>query len=192
MTFSREQATLRARLAERPRRSLQAGSGTAASVLAPLFPGPSGDLHVWLLRKIDTLRRHAGQVALPGGKRDPDDRSPLHTALREAEEEIGLPQGASAYLGAFDDYLTTTGFVVSPHVAWITLPFEPRADPAEVARVFSAPLSTFLSPATPHEVTFFGAVHVVPGYTVLGETVWGATSAILQDLALALQCPVER
>jgi 8-oxo-dGTP pyrophosphatase MutT (NUDIX family) len=201
---------LRGRLAGRPRRCLarplvlpsrltarDVGAGprserlgpgepTAAGVLAPLFVNESGELWLWLLRKVDTLRRHAGQVALPGGKRDEGDDSLLATALREAEEEIGLPRAASAIVGPFDDYLTTTGYIVSPHVALVVTPFTPVADPGEVARVFAAPLATFLAPATPHRVPLFGALREVPGYTVDGETVWGATSAILQDLSATL------
>lgn len=159
---------------------------TAAGVLAPLFLHESGDLWLLLLRKVDTLRRHAGQVALPGGKREEGDESSLATALREAEEEVGLPRTATAIVGPFDDYLTTTGYVVSPHVALVVTPFEPVPDPAEVARIFTAPLRTFLERPTPHAVELFGGLRDVPGYTVQGEIVWGATSAILQDLALVL------
>jgi 8-oxo-dGTP pyrophosphatase MutT (NUDIX family) len=203
---------LRGRLANRPRRSLarplappsalrpidlaaappsrtdRSGPSdpTIAGVLAPLFLNESGDLWLWLLRKVDTLRRHAGQVALPGGKHEEGDESLVATALREAEEEIGLPRSATEMVGAFDDYLTTTGYLVSPHVVLVVAPFLPVPDPGEVARIFSAPLATFLAPATPHSVHLFGANREVPGYTVDGETVWGATAAILQDLSTVL------
>ena len=178
--------TLRERLGARTRRELPLGTETAASVLVALFFDAEGELRVWLLRKIDTLRRHAGQVALPGGKRDPADVTPLDTALREAEEEIGLPRADCDFIGDFDDYFTTTGYVVWPHVAFVDPSFEPVADPQEVARVFSAVLARFLEAPTPQLVPLFGAEREVPGYVIEGETVWGATSAILQDLARAL------
>jgi 8-oxo-dGTP pyrophosphatase MutT (NUDIX family) len=181
--------TLRARLNDRTRRSLPETDVTAASVLAPLFFDDDGALRVWLLRKIDTLRRHAGQVALPGGKRDPADESSLATALREAHEEIGLPREAVEPLGVFDDYFTTTGYVVSAHVGLVVAPFAPIADPGEVARIFSTELAIFLVEPTPHTVSLYGGPRAMPGYTVEGETVWGATSAILQDLARTLLLP---
>lgn len=178
--------TLRDRLSARDRRVLPLGDETAASVLVPLFRGQGGELRLWLLRKVDTLRRHAGQVALPGGKRDPADRTSLDTALREAEEEIGLPRDASLFLGDFDDYFTTTGYVVSPHVVSVEPTFAPVADPLEVARVFSVGLARFREAPTPQPVRLFGEVRAVPGYVIEGETVWGATSAIVQDLAKIL------
>lgn len=178
--------TLRDRLGRRDRRVLPLGTETPASVLVALFVGPSGELRVWLLRKLDTLRRHAGQVALPGGKRDPEDRSALDTALREAEEEIGLPRTSPQVLGDFDDYFTTTGYVVWPHVAIVDACFEPVADPGEVARVFSSELAVFLETPTPQRISLFGSTREFPGYVIEGETVWGATSAILQDLARVL------
>lgn len=178
--------TLRDRLSARTRRALPLGDETAASVLVPLFRDADDQLCVWLLRKIDTLRRHAGQVALPGGKRDPLDRNSLETALREAEEEIALPRDASVFIGDFDDYFTTTGYVVSPHVVLVDATFAPIADPLEVARVFSTDLQQFRQSPTPRPVRLFGEERPMPGYVVDGETVWGATSAILQDLARVL------
>lgn len=178
--------TLRDRLDGRERRVLPLGTETPASVLVALFVDDDGALRVWLLRKVDTLRRHAGQVALPGGKRDDCDVTALDTALREAEEEIGLPRAIPEILGDFDDYFTTTGYVVWPHVAFVDPRFEPVADPGEVARVFSAVLARFLEPPTPQPFALFGTTREFPGYVIEGETVWGATSAILQDLARVL------
>lgn len=178
--------TLRDRLRLRERRALPLAGETAASVLIALFVDPSGELRVWLLRKIETLRRHGGQVALPGGKRDPGDATPLETALREAEEEIGLLRSASCLIGDFDDYVTSTGYVVWPHVVFVDPGFTPVADPNEVARVFSAELACFLEAPSLQRVPLFGADRDVPGYRIDGETVWGATSAILQDVARVL------
>src|SRR5262245_31124439 len=115
-----------------------------ASVLLPLFRGePGGPPALWLVRRSDDLRRHGGQVALPGGKHDPDDADLLATALRESHEEIGLMPAAVDVLGALDDYATHTGFVITPYVGWVKDPFIPEPRAAEVARVFAVPLATF-------------------------------------------------
>ncbi len=91
-------------------------------MLVALFPGPGGVPHVWLVLRPTALRAHSGQVALPGGKRDPEDPDLITTALREAEEEIGLPRAAVEVLGEADDLVTTTGFVITPVVGWIGAP----------------------------------------------------------------------
>ncbi len=118
------------------------------------------------------MRSHAGQVAFPGGKREPHDESLCATALREAEEELGIAPRYVDVLGGLDDMLTITGFTISPWVGWL----EPGAaivpNATEVARAFHVPLRVFLDPPS----------GVLPwrGWTVDGELVWGATAAIVR------------
>jgi 8-oxo-dGTP pyrophosphatase MutT (NUDIX family) len=164
---------LRAHLAERAPRVLPSGSGTAAGVLVPLFER-DGDVHVWLLRRPASMRNHSGQVAFPGGKRDASDASLLVTALREAEEEIGIASAAVDVLGQLDDYMTITRFVMTPYVGWLAHDAALSPSTTEVARLFSAPLTTFLGKPS----------GIVPfhGYLVDGEFVWGATAAVLRAL----------
>ena len=164
---------LRAHLAQRAPRLQPHGTGTAAGVLVPLFE-KDGDVHVWLMRRPASMRNHSGQVSFPGGKRDASDASLLATALREAEEEIGIPSAAVDVLGQLDDYVTITRFVMSPYVGWIAhdVPLFPSA--GEVARLFSAPLSTFLGKPT--------GIPPFRGYAIAGEFVWGATAAVLRGL----------
>jgi 8-oxo-dGTP pyrophosphatase MutT (NUDIX family) len=105
---------------------------------------------------------------------DEGDDGMLATALREAQEEIGLAPNMVDVLGRLDDLVTGTGFTIAPFVGWIEGPFTPVANAAEVARAFDVPLGTF-----------FGAADGVPpfhGHTVDGELVWGATGKILRDL----------
>ena len=83
-----------------------------------------GDLNILLTQRTTGLRDHAGQVAFPGGKMDPDDASPAATAIREAQEEIGLPPHTVEILGYLDPYLTRTGFRIVPVVALATPPFD--------------------------------------------------------------------
>lgn len=139
----------------------------------PMFE-KEGEVHVLLLRRAEKMRRHGGQVAFPGGRFDPEDATLAVTALREAEEEVGLPRAHVRLLGALDDLPTITGYVVTPYAAWLDAPPTPHPNEAEVARVFSAPLTTFI----PKPRGIFPRV----GYHVDGEFVWGATCAILRAL----------
>ncbi len=164
---------LRSSLGARTRSTLTSASAQPSAVLLALFEAES-DVYMWLVKRPDTMRRHSGQVAFPGGKMDPEDASLVDTALREAEEEIGLPRSSVEVLGALDDLVTGTGFIITPQVAWLTEPFEPTPNPAEVARVFRAPLRVF----TTRAAGIFPRI----GYTIDGEFVWGATFAIARSL----------
>jgi 8-oxo-dGTP pyrophosphatase MutT (NUDIX family) len=162
---------LRRALAARRARKIPPGATTAAAVLLPLFER-DGETHVWLVRRPTTMRSHAGQVAFPGGKSDAADESLLGTALREADEELGIPPASVDVLGALDDMRTITGYVISPFVGWISHEVEPRPNPSEVARAFTAPLTAFFAPPS--------GVFPWRGWTTDGELVWGATAAIMR------------
>jgi 8-oxo-dGTP pyrophosphatase MutT (NUDIX family) len=168
---------LRARLLARAWSPAALSSDTPAAVLIPLFESDD-DVHVWLVRRAATLRRHGGQVAFPGGKTDAAE-SALETALREAHEEIGLPAVLVDVLGRLDDLPTRTGFTIAPFVGWIRGPFIPAPNESEVARVFSVPLRAFF--AKPCGIPPFH------GHTVVGERVWGATGKILRDLVAVIR-----
>jgi 8-oxo-dGTP pyrophosphatase MutT (NUDIX family) len=176
-------AALRGVLAGRPPQRREAPGAKAAAVLIALFPGPRGDPHLWLVLRPKALRAHSGQVALPGGKRDAEDPDLITTALREAEEEIGLPRAAVEVLGEADDLVTGTGFVITPVVAWIHAPFEPVINPGEVSRLFSAPFATFRDAGLVELIPIESLRRLVRAYRVEGEIVWGATAAILSALA---------
>lgn len=156
----------------------------AASVLAPLAER-DGRLRLLLTRRAARLAHHPGQVAFPGGKQDPGDVDALDCALREAEEEIGLPRSAVAVLGALDPHETVTNFQVTPFVGLVTAPFAPRLDRAEVDEIFEAPLDFMLDPANlqVHRRRWGGqwrryyAIPYGPHY------VWGATARMIKALA---------
>jgi 8-oxo-dGTP pyrophosphatase MutT (NUDIX family) len=153
-----------------------------ASVLLPFFaPAEGAPPELWLVRRPDEMRVHGGQVALPGGKHEPEDADLLSTALREAEEEIGLSPGEVDVLGALDDCVTVTGFAVTPYVGWITKPFRPEPLASEVARVFAAPLAAFEVPPRAVSLMWGSSKRIVLSYEAAGETVWGATASILRN-----------
>ena len=110
-----------------------------AAVLCGLRP-VGRQLHVVLTMRAPHLNQHAGQVAFPGGKIDAGDRSARHAALREAEEEVGLPGHSVEVIGALDPYFTSTGFRVTPVVGLIDPGWQAVPDPAEVEEVFEPQL----------------------------------------------------
>jgi 8-oxo-dGTP pyrophosphatase MutT (NUDIX family) len=153
-----------------------------ASVLLPFFaPTEEALPHLWLVRRADGMRVHGGQVALPGGKREPEDADPLSTALRETYEEIGLAPSEVDVLGVLDECVTVTGFTVTPYVGWIAKPFQPAPLASEVARVFAAPLAAFEEPPRAISVAWGPAKRIVLSYEAAGEIIWGATASILHN-----------
>ena len=169
---------LRRLLGARQVRTIPAGTAKPAAVLVPVFER-QGEAHVWLVRRPRTMRSHAGQVAFPGGKADAQDASALETALREADEELGIPRESVDVLGALDEMHTITGFAISPFVGWLAPDVEVRPSLEEVARAFSAPLRTFLEPPS--------GVPPWRGWTVEGELVWGATAGIVRGFVAILR-----
>lgn len=163
---------------------------TPAAVLVPIVPRPGGQ-QLLLTRRTDHLRDHPGQISFPGGRVEPEDASPAHTALREAQEEIGLAPELPRILGYLPTYRTGTGFHVFPVVALLPPPFELRLDAFEVAEAFEVPLSFLLDPANHHRerMHYRGALRE---YTVMpyGERrIWGATAGMILSLWRRLQTP---
>jgi len=169
--------------ADESRPELAARAPRAASVLIPLVARSEG-LSLLLTRRTEHLSAHAGQISFPGGSAEASDASAIDTALREAEEEIGLARAHVDVLGTLPDYLTGTGFCVTPVVALVTPPFSLQADPGEVAEVFEVPLA-FLMDGLNHQRL---SVQLPAGrrsfYAMpYGEYfIWGATAGMLRNL----------
>lgn len=160
-----------------------------AAVLVGVQPGADGSLNMVLTKRAPHLRNHPGQIAFPGGRQDPEDSDLVATALREAQEEIGLPPSAVRVLGELPGHETVTGYQVTPILAVIDpdLPLTP--DPAEVAEIFAAPIAHVLDPTR-----FRVERRIWRGtwrnyYTVPWGPyyIWGATARILRGLADRMQ-----
>ncbi len=168
----------------------------AASVLVPLVMRAEAPT-VLLTQRTSHLKKHAGQISFPGGRSEPDDADAVATALREAQEEVGLPPERVRILGSMPTYTTGTGFIVTPVVGLI----EPhahegsqlalQADPSEVDEIFEVPLPFLMDPrhherrafdmgGTPLE--FFAMPWAPPDQAEKDYFIWGATAAMLRNL----------
>ncbi|NDU93091.1 MAG: CoA pyrophosphatase [Ferrovum sp.] len=156
---------------------------TPAAVLVPLVARPEG-VQVLLTRRTEHLSDHAGQISFPGGRVEAHDTSEVITALRETEEEIGLPRHQVHLLGTLREYFIPTGYRVVPVVGWIEPPFELNVDPSEVAEVFEVPLAYFFNPARHILQQDVKDGHMRQYYAIPWQqyNIWGATAGILVDL----------
>jgi 8-oxo-dGTP pyrophosphatase MutT (NUDIX family) len=153
-------------------------------VLVPLFVAPDAQApHVVLTRRRADLRRHAGEISFPGGRQDPEDADLRDTALREAEEEIGLPRDAVSLLGELPPISTfATNYLIHPFVGEIPAGRRWRASPREVDAVLELPLRALQESRTHTRLERRGISFETDAY-ILGEhLIWGATFRILEDL----------
>lgn len=154
-----------------------------AAVLIAVMGAPSAP-SVLFTRRTETLRRHAGEVSFPGGRVDLADACDLAAALREAEEEVGLPPAAVTPLGFLDPYETISAFRVLPVVARVQpgTPLDP--EPGEVAEAFQVPLAFLLDPANCERVAveYRGRMRHYFQFRHGGHRIWGATAAMLVNL----------
>jgi 8-oxo-dGTP pyrophosphatase MutT (NUDIX family) len=154
-----------------------------AAVLVPLVVRDA-TASLLLTRRTDHLHHHPGQISFPGGRVEEVDDSPVSTALRETEEEIGLDRSRVELLGALPDYFTGTGFRVTPVVGLVHPPFELRLDAFEVAEAFEVPLTHFLDPANHQRLSreFEGRTRHFYAMPYNDYYIWGATAGIIMSL----------
>lgn len=154
-----------------------------AAVLIPVVDYGS-HASVLLTTRNAQMRSHSGQVAFPGGKIDAEDLSPEHAALREANEEIGLDARHTQTLGRLPQYMTGTGYAITPVLAVVNRPFELRANPDEVADIFEVPLNFLMDPRQHQRESRIFAGHERFYYAIhyQNRNIWGATAGIIRSL----------
>lgn len=153
-----------------------------ASVLVPLVERPEG-LSVLLTKRSAQLKSHPGQVSFPGGHREATDEDAIATALRETEEEVGITNKHISIAGQLQDYLTISGFRITPVVGFVSPGFELRPDPFEVAEVFEVPFQFLMDPRNHHKerVHWRGAMREYYAMPYNGYYIWGATAGMLRN-----------
>ena len=163
------------------------GGRTDSAVLVPLFRDPDGRLHAVFTKRRSDLRRHAGEISFPGGRRDQGETL-ADTALREAWEEVGLPAdrvdvvGALAPVGTF-----VTNYAIYPLVGMIDHGFEWVIQEAEVAEVLELSLDDLVAGHSIKRLVRRGMAFKTDVYEIGPHMVWGATARILADLLRRLQ-----
>src|SRR4051812_18559897 len=171
-------------------RTAQFGAAKAAVLLPVVERGLSSKEGPTLLftRRTDTLARHSGQVSFPGGRSEPDDISPVETALRETFEETGIAPSFVTMTGYLDRYLTGTGFDIQPVVGVLADGFALAPDPREVAAIFEVPLAFLCDPANRRRESraFGGVTRSFYAFTYQEHEIWGATAAIIVNLVQRL------
>lgn len=186
-------AALRRRFAraDPPRNSIYGDAGArpdatelkAASVLVPIVLRDAG-LTVLFTRRTTHLKNHSGQISFPGGRAEPEDSGPEHTALRETQEEIGLADARIELLGRLGDYHTRTGYCITPVVGLVSPPLELKPDPHEVDEIFEVPLPFLLDPGNHqrHAREFQGEIRHFFAIPWGEYYIWGATAGMLVNL----------
>ncbi len=165
---------------------------TAAAVLVPIVVRPTGFM-VLLTQRTQHLKDHPGQISFPGGRAEASDENPIATALRETQEEIGLPPSCVEIGGYLDRYETATGFLVTPVVGFVPPDLRLRLDSFEVAETFEVPLAFLLDPRN-HQIgklTVCGAQRRFWVFQFQDRCIWGATAGMLMNLVRRLRQNIE-
>jgi len=149
----------------------------------PLFLAADEEPHAVFTRRGTGLRRHAGEISFPGGRRDPGDGDLSETALREAEEEIGLARTEVRLLGELEPTPTwVTNYVIHPYVGLIAAGKRWEVSPEEVDAVLELPLRALRESRTQTRLQRRGIEFETDAYVVDGHVIWGATARILENL----------
>ncbi len=169
-------------LSSRKRRVISHPPFSHAAVLVPLFQ-KDGDCHLLFTKRSEEVKYHKGEISFPGGVVDEEDKELINTALREADEEIGLKERDVKIIGLLDDIVTITEFIVTPIVGLFPYPYPFKVSEAEIAELIEVPVASLLDEDCYSETEIFrgGRNEVVYAYQYGRHTIWGATARILKQ-----------
>jgi 8-oxo-dGTP pyrophosphatase MutT (NUDIX family) len=172
---------LRRILVARPAMEISAPELRRACVLIPLIRDLSGNWSILFSRRSDQLQAHRGQIAFPGGAVEPNEALEA-AAIREAQEEVGIPPQDVELIGRIDDIVTNSGFLVAPFVGVITEPVEYILQESEVVEVFEVPVDALLDPALPEVryISFRDRSYPAYYYPYGRNEIWGLTGRMLK------------
>lgn len=156
---------------------------TPSAVLVPLYL-KQGKYHLLFTQRSLEVKDHKGQISFPGGRRDEEDRDLQETALRETEEELGIPRGEVEVLGELGDIYTPTRYRITPFVGTIPFPYNFQLNRREIESLIEVPLSHLMEPANLRyeHLEFFDSEQDLPYYHYKQHTIWGATGRITREL----------
>lgn len=165
-----------------PRSLVLPAHAREAAVLMPLTRAKNPE--VILTLRSANLSTHGGEVAFPGGRRDPEDYDLIRTALRETHEEVGLAPDLVQVVGPLSELMSRHGIKVTPYVGFVPEAVEYQANAGEIDSVFSVPLDFFASDPreTTHRIDYLGKTWYVPSYHFAGYKIWGLTAVMLVEL----------
>ena len=169
-------------LSSRKRRVIEHPPFSHAAVLVPLFKKGDG-CHLLFTKRSDQVKHHKGEISFPGGVVDEEDLELISTALREADEEIGLRKSDVQILGILDDIVTITQFIVTPIVGLFPYPYPFKVSEVEIAELIEVPLSSLLREKSFSEKEMIrgGQKEIVYAYQYEKHIIWGATARILKQ-----------
>ena len=175
-------------LAHRTKKTVGDPSLTPASVLLLLYP-KDGEYCILLNKRSEQVEHHKGEISLPGGARDPEDRDSLETALRETEEEMGIQRGDVTVLGQLDEVATRSRFLVQVFAGTIEYPYKFNPSAVEIAEVLEVPISALRDPANVRVETHLenGTTVTSYAYAYNQHLIYGATARILQQFLELLE-----
>jgi 8-oxo-dGTP pyrophosphatase MutT (NUDIX family) len=187
-TFDPE--ALRKTLAARARARVLIDGFAPSAVLVPIVTEPGQPDRLLFTERRHDLSTHAGQIAFPGGKQDPEDADASACAVRETTEELGIEPAAVEVLGLLDDVPTPSRFIITPVVARLRGPLTMAPNPAEVASVFSAELAALVDPlryTANGTRTFLGITYEMHEYRWEPHRIWGATARMVYQLMMLMR-----
>jgi 8-oxo-dGTP pyrophosphatase MutT (NUDIX family) len=184
---------IRGILTENPKKTVVDSSLTPAGVTLLLYP-KDGEYCILLNKRTDTVDDHKGEISFPGGRKDPEDKTLLDTALRETHEEMGISPDDVDVLGEIDDIPTNTSYLISTFVGTIPYPYKFAPSEAEVAEVLEVPISTLMDHSSARDEVRVRDGELVSSvsYSYDGHLIFGATARILSRFLELLDTAPER